>query len=252
MPSATAEPEEPLILSALNDFLYCPRRCALHRVEGLWEDNVHTLSGVIAHQSVDDPGYRQTVDALGTVVRIERALPLFCRRLNLLGKADIVEFHRAGRRQGAEAPRHEGSDTPVAEPAGPFLQARMPVAEGPDVPIPRPVDYKLGPRRAWDNDDVQLCAQALCLEEMFGRPVPAGAIYHVRTRRRREVPFTPALRQLTLQTIADVRRLLAEARVPPATLRPQCEGCSLHALCLPELADGEALRRARQSLFQPL
>ena len=209
--------DDPLQLRFLNDYLYCPRRCALHRVEGLWSDNAFTLSGEIAHETADDPGYRQTVDALGTVLRIERALPLFSRRLNLVGKSDIVEFHR--------------------DPAG-----------GPA--IPRPVDYKLGKRRKWDNDDVQLCAQGMCLEEMLGVSVSAGAIYHVPTRRRREVPFTPELRLLTLRVIEEVRDLLAEQRVPAAVLRPQCQGCSMHATCLPELTQKPtSLERAAGWLF---
>ena len=114
-----------------------------------------------------------------------------------------------------------------------------------------PVDYKLGPRRKWDNDDVQLCAQAICLEEMFGVVVPAGAVYHVTTRRRRAVPFTPQLRLLTLRTIEDVRDLLAAGTVPAAELRPQCEGCSMHGVCLPELTgEGDKMERYHRRLFQ--
>ena len=210
--------DDPLQLRFLNDFLYCPRRCALHRIEGLWADNAFTLSGEIAHESADEAGYRQCVDALGTVLRIERALPLFCRALNLVGKADIVEFHR----------------NPAGGPA-----------------IPRPIDYKLGRKRKWDNDDAQLCAQAICLEEMFAVAVPAGAVYHVATRRRREVPFTPQLRDLTLRTIEQIRDLLAAGQVPPAELRPQCQGCSMHSTCLPELTQRPAaLDRAYAWLFE--
>jgi CRISPR-associated exonuclease Cas4 len=218
MPQTDERAEEPLILSALNDFLYCPRRCALHRIEGLWHANAYTVAGELAHQAADDPGYRQTLDAAGGALRVERALPLYCRKLNLVGKADIVEFH--------------------ADPAG-----------GPAIPMP--VDYKLGPRRKWDNDDVQLCAQAICLEEMFAVPVPAGAVYHVASRRRRAVDFTPPLRLLTLRTIEDVRDLLAAGAVPPAELRPQCEGCSMHGVCLPELTgDSNKMERHHRRLFQ--
>jgi CRISPR-associated exonuclease Cas4 len=219
MNNNTAGGEEPLILSVLNDYLYCPRRCALHRIEGLWQDNAFTVSGVLAHESADDPGYRQYLDSAGSPLRIERALPLFCRKLNLAGKADIVEFH--------------------ADPCG-----------GPAIPLP--VDYKLGRRRKWDNDDVQLCAQAICLEEMFAVAVPQGAVYHVATRRRRPVRFTPELRDLTLRTTEAVRDLLAEGAVPPAVLKPQCEGCSMHSSCLPELTQSpEALDRHYAKLFAP-
>lgn len=217
--------DDPLILSALNDYLYCPRRCALHRIEGVWSDNAHTVRGTLAHRTADHPGYRAYAEsaesaAPGELVRVERAMPLFSRRHNLIGKADIVEFRRA--------------------PDG-------------DALVPIPVDYKLGPRRKWDNDDVQLCAQALCLEEMLGLPeggVPAGAVYHVKTRRRRPVEFTPALRRLTLDTVEAVRSLLVSGAVPAATVKPQCNGCSIRAVCLPELtASPGSLARAHAALF---
>jgi len=214
--------EDPIMLSSLNHYLYCPRRCALLRIENIWEANAHTVAGDIAHEMADDPGYRQTAQG----ARIERALPLFSLRLNLIGKADIVEFRVA---QG-DSPGARGS--------------------GKAVDVPLPVDYKHGPRRKWDNDDVQLCAQALCLEEMFGTPVPCGAVYHVKTRRRRPVEFTLALRALTLKTIEDVRQLLAGTAIPAAVLKPQCEGCSLRRTCLPELTNSpHSLDAAFAELF---
>jgi CRISPR-associated exonuclease Cas4 len=113
-----------------------------------------------------------------------------------------------------------------------------------------PVDYKLGKRRKWDNDDVQLCAQALCLEEMLGVNVPKGAIYHVKSRRRRDVVFTDELRRATIQAIDNVRALMLSDDVPPAVLKPQCKGCSLHAVCLPELTGGsQTMEAAHGRLF---
>ncbi len=206
------DPPDPVAISSLNDFLYCNRRCALHRLDALWVDNVWTVSGTLAHEQADDPGYRQTAEG----ARIERALPLFSVKLGLTGKADIVEFR--------------------------------PATNGLEVPLP--VDYKLGKRKKWDNDDVQLCAQALCLEEMIGAPVPKGAIYHVKTRRRREVLFTDDLRQLTIHTIEQVRALMLADEVPPAVVKPQCDGCSMHAICLPELSGGSrAMDTAYAGLF---
>ncbi len=206
------DPPDPVSISSLNDFLYCNRRCALHRLDALWVDNVWTVSGTLAHEHADDPGYRQTAQG----ARIERALPLFSEILGLIGKADIVEF--------------------------------WPGAGGRDIPLP--VDYKLGKRRKWDNDDVQLCAQALCLEEMLGVNVPKGAIYHVKTRRRRDVIFTEDLRTLTIKTIDLVRALMLTDEVPPAVLKPQCEGCSVHAVCIPELANNSReLKAAHGKLF---
>jgi len=211
--------DEHMPLRLLNDFLYCPRRCALHQLEGLWQNNAFTVAGLVAHEHADNPGFRNYLDANpGHPLRVERALPLFSHKLNLGGKADIVEFH--------------------VDKAG-----------GPDVPLP--VDYKLGRRRKWDNDDVQLCAQALCLEEMFTVAVPVGAVYHVATRRRRTVSFDAPLRDLTLRTMGAVRRLLADGVVPPAEVKPQCGGCSLQGICLPHLTSRvDLLDQAYLALFR--
>jgi CRISPR-associated exonuclease Cas4 len=104
-----------------------------------------------------------------------------------------------------------------------------------------PVEYKRGRRRRWDNDDVQLCAQALCLEEMLGAAVPRGAVFHERSKSRREVEFTPALRAETETAVARLHDLLGSGRVPPPRPKPQCRGCSLRAHCLPD-ALGDARR----------
>ena len=98
-----------------------------------------------------------------------------------------------------------------------------------------PVDYKRGKRKKWDNDDAQLCAQGLCLEEMIGVPVPKGSIFHVASKKRREVLFDDKLRTLTLETIGNIRNLLDLQTLPAAVLRPQCEGCSLKNVCMPEI-----------------
>jgi CRISPR-associated exonuclease Cas4 len=143
--------------------------------------------------------------------RVVRALPVYSHRLGLSGRADIVEFRGK---------------------------------------IPFPVEYKRGKRKRWDNDDVQLCAQALCLEEMFGVAVNKGAVFHASSRRRRDVVFSEAVRGLTLETIAKVRRMIAAQILPKAQLKPQCEGCSLRPICMPELRSGAFDRAARQ-LFQP-
>jgi CRISPR-associated exonuclease Cas4 len=145
-------------------------------------------------------------------VRVERAVPLWSDRLGLSGKADVVEFH--------------GS-------------------------TPYPVEYKHGPRRRWGHDDLQLCAQALCLEEMTGQPVPRGAVYHHSSRRRREVDIDTDLRARTEEAIRAVRELLRQDRLPPAVNDARCEHCSLRESCLPSVvAEPDRLRTARQTLFQ--
>ena len=206
-----SEALEPILISAINQYLFCERRCALIHVEGVFQENAYTLQGSFLHESAATPGVENRAG-----VRIARALPLFSKRLGLTGKADIVEFHKQ--------------------------------ADGAEVPLP--VDYKRGPRRKWDNDDAQLCAQGLCLEEMLATPVLAGAIFHAASKRRREVPFTPELRAMTQAAIKEVRALLAAGKVPPAVLKPRCDGCSLRGVCLPEItSNGGLVERQMKSLF---
>jgi CRISPR-associated exonuclease Cas4 len=197
-------------LSAVNQYLYCPRRAYLIHAEGIFVDNEHTLLGDQAHEHVDFPGYEQR--AGWTLLR---ALPLYSDRLGLSGKADLVEVRRA---PGGES---------IAEL--------------------RPVEYKKGPKRRFDNDDAQLCAQAFCLEEMFGLGIEAGSIYHASSQKRRDVCFDELLRGKTRETITALRRLIETREMPPAELRPQCEGCSLHEICLPEAA----ARPRPRDLYEP-
>jgi CRISPR-associated exonuclease Cas4 len=199
---------DPLPLSLLNDFLYCPRRAALKAVEGWWGENVHTIKGDLAHEQADLPGYE-----VAKGVTLLRALPVFSDRLGLSGKCDIVERHR------------DGSLCPV--------------------------EYKKGRRRRFDNDDAQLCAQALCLEEMFGRPVTHGAIFHAASKRRREVEFTAELRATTEDAVAELHRLVATETVPLAVFKPACQECSLYRICLPQVTSRpSSLAKAAADLFR--
>jgi CRISPR-associated exonuclease Cas4 len=201
--------DEPVLISALNQYVFCPRRCALMHVEGIWRDNEHTIVGTLLHDHADQPGYE-----MAEGVTILRALPLRSTRYGLAGKADIVEI-----RDGT----------------------------------PAPVEYKKGRRRKFENDDIQLCAQAMCLEEMFACEVPTGYLYHAGSKRRREVLFDWRLRNETLKTIAALREMLAWGYVPAAELKPRCEGCSLRGICLPELTAvdrGTTQEQYRQELWR--
>jgi len=234
-PSAKIEPIEPLPLSLLNDFLYCPRRAALKIVEGWREANAHTLRGDIVHEHSDLPGYESQISNSKSQIILWRALPVFSERLGLNGKCDIVE---------AEAVSASNLKSQISN----FKSLR-------------PVEFKLGKRRKWENDDAQLCAQALCLEEMFNLSIPRGAIFHADSKRRREVEFTPELRKVTENAIAGMHALLRPSEIsnlksqiaplPPAVFKPACEECSLFAICLPRAtgADNRAAQLARQ-LFQ--
>ena len=183
--------ESEVLISALNDYIFCDRRCALKYVEGMRGHNEHTTIGSLLHEHADEPGYETDGE-----VTLLRGLPLFSARYGLAGKADLVEV-RCGR--------------------------------------PTPVEYKKGKRRPFENDDIQLCAQGLCLEEMFSVEVPAGFIYHAASKRRRSVLFNESLRSETIETIKAVRKMIALNHVPPAVLKPRCNGCSLRPVCLPEL-----------------
>jgi len=199
---------EPLLLSLLNDFLYCQRRAALKAVEGWWGENVHTIKGDLAHEHADLPGYEA---AKG--VKLLRALPVLSERLGLSGRCDIVERHS------------DGSLSPV--------------------------EYKKGKRRHFENDDVQLCAQALCLEEMFGKPVARGAVFHAASKRRREVEFTAELRKITEDAIAELHRLVATGTMPLAVFKPACAECSLYRICLPQVTSRPgSLAKAAENLFR--
>jgi CRISPR-associated exonuclease Cas4 len=200
---------DPLPLSLINDFQYCPRRAAIKEVEGTRSENVHTARGDIVHERSDLAGFEVVKG-----VTLLRALPVFSERLGLSGKCDIVEQH----------------------PHGALV----------------PVEFKLGKRRQFENDDAQVCAQALCLEEMFGLKIERGAVYHAASKRRREVVLTPELRALAEKAIADLRALLQAGAVPAAVFEPRCEEGSLYEVCLPQLTSRpDRMHREVRQLFEP-
>jgi CRISPR-associated exonuclease Cas4 len=215
-----AEGDDLVPLSALNAFLYCDRRAALRHLDGLYVHNEHTRKGDRLHERADRPGFEKRKG-----VRTERGLWIVSRRLGLYGRADLVEFRK---------------DPSVTKTRG-----------VPAVEVAYPIEYKRGKRRRWDNDDVQLCAQALCLEEMRSQPVPLGAVFHEQSKTRREVAFSPALRDQTEAAVAGLHALLRSTKIPPAVLKPQCRGCSLRGHCLPEaFADSARLSRYLRDLFR--
>ena len=147
-------------------------------------------------------------------MRVERALPVWSERLGLIGKCDIVEFEADG--------------------------------------TPFPLEYKHGPKRAKEHDDLQLAAQALCLEEMTGKPVLKGAIYHFSSRRRREVNISTSLREKVDAALAGIRSLMREGRLPPPVNDKRCDHCSLKDICQPEaIANQRGRSHAFATLFDP-
>lgn len=209
--------EDLLPLSALQHLLFCERQAALIHIERVWRDNPLTVEGSHLHERADGGEAESRGD-----VRIVRSLALRNLRLGLSGKTDVVEFHRVP------------ASPPETAPAGVAL---------PDVPglwQPFPIEYKRGKPKTHRADEVQLCAQALCLEEMLGATVPAGALFYAQTRRRTEVPFDAELRRLTEETAVRLHRLFASGVTPKAVREPKCDHCSLLDVCLPESASHSA------------
>ena len=203
-------PDDPIPLSALQHAVYCLRQAALIHLERLWAENRFTAEGDVLHSVADKGGTRK---ARG--VRRVLALPLACRRLNLTGTADLVEF-----------------------------------IPGPDGETAFPVEYKRGKPKLHRADEVQLCAQALCLEEMTGRPVPQGALFYAQTRRRVIVPFDADLRALTEATAADLAQVLDSGITPPPTPhKTRCRACSLLELCRPQ-AVARPVRQWRDRMLE--
>jgi CRISPR-associated exonuclease Cas4 len=194
-----------LPLSALQHLVFCERQCALIHLEQVWEDNPLTVQGQQLHEKVDGGIGESRGD-----LRVARGLPLRSFRLGLAGRADAVELHRL----------------PADEPG-----ALLPDGSGPWRPFP--VEYKRGEPKAHRADEVQICAQALCLEEMLNAPVPAGALFYGEPRRRQDLSFDRELRELTEQTAERLHRMIASGVTPPPVREPKCDRCSLIGICLP-------------------
>jgi CRISPR-associated exonuclease Cas4 len=198
--------DDAIPISAIQHAIYCLRQAALIHIERLWEENRFTAEGRVLHAATQEPGGRYSRG-----VRRVSAMPLASRRLGLAGVADVVEFHRS-----------DGSETPY------------------------PVEYKRGKAKGHRADEAQLCAQALCLEEMTGRRVPEGALFYGETRRRAVVRFDDELRRLTENATAALRELLASGRTPAAEYDARkCGACSLKDRCRPQIG-GRSARRWRE------
>lgn len=189
------EEDDLIMISALAHFSYCSRRCALIHIEQAWNENFFTAEGRIMHEKVHEEGNESR-----GAVRIARGVPLRSTRLGLVGVADVVEFRKAGK----------------------------------GLWQPFPVEYKRGKPKPDHCDAVQLCAQAMCLEEMLSVAVPEGALFYGKTRRRAEVVFDEALLRETEETAAKTRALIMEGVTPPPVYTKRCESCSLINECMPK------------------
>ena len=198
-----------LPLSALQHILFCERQCALIHIEQLWVENMFTAQGRIMHERVDKSGGESRGD-----IRIEFALPLRSLRLGLIGKADVVEFH------------HQTEGNPAW--------------------LPFPVEHKRGRPKKDNCDKVQLCAQALCLEETLNLAIPQGALFYGKNRRRQLVEFDEVLRRQTEDTAQSLHQLFDNRITPPPKYSKKCDTCSFKEICRPKTF--EKRRRVEQYL----
>jgi CRISPR-associated exonuclease Cas4 len=184
--------EDPIPISALQHWLFCPRQCALIHLEQMWAENKFTAQGRALHERA-----HHGPSEIRHGVRITRNLSVGSVRLRISGQCDVVEFH-------------------------------------PDGSI-RPVEYKRGKPKSHRADEVQLCAQAMCLEEMLHTTIPSGDLYYGEKRRRTEVHFDATLRALVEETIAAFRQCRITGITPLAEYEPRrCDACSLMELCMPD------------------
>lgn len=189
------EDTETIALSALQHYLFCPRQCALIHVEQAWAENLFTAEGRLLHEKTDKPG---SLKRKG--VRVATAMPLSSSQLRVSGIADVVELHKEN-----------------------------------GILRPYPVEYKRGRPKAHRADEVQLCAQAICLEEMFGVKILEGALFYGKTRRRQQVALDKELRTLTKRIATETYKLIASKRtLPPVYEERRCNACSLKDICRPK------------------
>jgi CRISPR-associated exonuclease Cas4 len=191
--------DELLLLSGLQHLLFCERQCALIHVEQTWVENRLTAEGRIMHARVHEEG----MESRGGI-RTVYGMPLRSLRLGIIGKADVVEFHRSTGENGI------------------------------NLWLPFPVEHKRGKPKKDLSDKVQLCAQAICLEEMLNLSITAGALFYGKTRRRLDVNFDDALRQKTENAAMRFHELMDAGITPKPVYEKKCDKCSMYDLCLPK------------------
>ncbi len=214
-----SKPAEDLMISGLKHFAFCRRRWALVHIEQLWSENALTLEGHYLHERVHDPNFTQ----LRGSVLLSRAMPVRSETLHVTGECDMVELHR------------DPDGVPIHGREGRWRLY--------------PVEYKHGKPDSRGADELQLCAQAMCLEEMFVTDIPEGAIYYAELRRRDRVALTPELRQQVRSSLEEMHALFARGRTPRAKVTRACKSCSMADLCQPGLSGhGSAAEYVRRAL----
>ena len=199
MPTKIYDDEGLLSLSGIQHFAFCERQWGLIHVEHQWAENVKTVEGQQLHERVDDPYFTETRHD----VKVVRSTPLVSRRIGLYGIADVIEY----------------ISTPASENP---LEIRI-------------VEYKRGKPKPDDRDEVQLCAQAMCLEEMLDTKIDQGFLFYGETRRRHMVEFNEGLRERVFLLSRKMHDLFEKGITPLPIKGKKCQNCSLKDLCLPSL-----------------
>lgn len=197
-----------LMLSGIQHFMFCPRQWALIHIEQQWDENRLTAEGKLLHTNVDNPLYRQKN---GDTITL-RAVHVASRELGLYGITDAVELIPSDNKINAITHNHY---------TGYFK--------------PYPIEYKRGSIKYNEIDEVQLVAQIMCLEEMYGISIERGALYYGELRHREEVMVTDSLRALTMKLSSEMHEIYKRGVTPIAEKRPCCRSCSLCNLCMPEM-----------------
>lgn len=222
-------PEDQFVpISALQHWLYCPRQCALIHLEQAWAENKFTAEGRAMHENA-----HEGADETKAGVRITRGMPVVSELLGLTGICDVVEFSAFGGDLKFEISDLRGRATQAAHkpPEGNF-KSQISNLKCPARAVP--VEYKRGKPKSHRADEVQLCAQAMCLEEMLKIRIESGALYYGEKRRRTEVKFDDVLRELVKNTTAEVRECFTSGRTPLAEYEARrCDACSLIDFCQP-------------------
>lgn len=204
--------EDFLLLSGIQHFTFCRRQWALIHIEQQWAENVRTFEGKILHEKAHDPFFREK---RGDVLSV-RAMKVFSREMGVSGECDVVEFHSA--------------------PQGIFLQGY----EGTFYAVP--VEYKRGAPKSHDADELQLTAQAMCLEEMLQTEIEYGYLYYGETRRRVEVDFSAELRDKVRRSFEEMHGYYQNRYTPKVRYSTACKQCSLQNICMPKLEGTQSVQ----------
>ena len=197
--------EDFLQISGLQHFCFCKRQWALIHIENQWKENLRTVEGEIMHERVHDSSIKES---RGDKI-ITRDLRVFSPALGISGNCDVVEFHKS--QNGARLTGHDG------------------------LYMPYPIEYKHGSPRKDHANELQLCAQAICLEEMLCCNIEEGALFFFETHRREKVAFTQDLREEVISSTEEMRQMYKRHFTPKVKMTKACNACSLKEICLPKL-----------------